>query len=610
MAVFPSFLSRWTQPLFGPKANLASLQAERDLAKDHAAQIAAIHRSQAVIEFGLDGTILTANENFCQVMGYRLDEIQGRHHSLFAEPGYADSSEYRNFWLKLNRGELDAGQYKRLGKGGKEIWIQASYNPIIGPEGRPVKVVKFATDITAQKLRNADFEGQLAAIGKAQAVIEFGLDGVIKWANDNFLAVTGYTLAEIQGQHHAIFVDPAYRDSAEYRKFWESLARGEYDAGRYKRIGKGRREVWIQASYNPILDMNGKPFKVVKYASDVTAEVRATQMLEQAVEQAQEVTVAAQNGDLTRRIPMDGKNGQIAALCSSVNALMESNADIFSDIGRVFAGLARGDLRQRITRDTKGVFDQVKQDANASCEKLASVLGQVGSASEALTSAADQVSSTAQSLAGATNEQAGSVESATHAITTMASSISQNRHNASLTDEIASKASQEARDGGEAVGKTLTAMTQIARKIGIIDDIAYQTNLLALNAAIEAARAGEHGKGFAVVAAEVRKLAERSQEAAKEIGDLASSSVATAEHAGKLLNEIVPSIQKTSGLVREISAASQDQDQSAGQIDRVMGQLNQSTQQNAATAEELAATSEELSGQAMELQRAVSFFSF
>ena len=175
--------------------------------------------------------------------------------------------EYRLFWEKLGRGEYDAGQYKRVGKGGKEVWIQASYNPILDASGKAFKVVKYATDITDQKMRSADFEGQLAAIGKAQAVITFSLDGRILSANDNFLKAMGYSLDEIKGQHHSIFVDSAYRSSAEYRSFWERLGRGEYDSGQYKRIAKGGKEVWIQASYNPIMDMNGRPFKVVKYAT-------------------------------------------------------------------------------------------------------------------------------------------------------------------------------------------------------------------------------------------------------------------------------------------------------------------------------------------------------
>ena len=235
-------------------------------------QLAAISKAMAVIKFTTDGKILTANENFLAALGYSLNEIKDQHHGIFVEPHYRSSNEYRMFWDKLGRGEYDAGQYKRIGKGGKEIWIQASYNPILDTNGKPFKVVKYASDITEQKMRNADFEGQLAAIGKAQAVIEFTPDGKILTANENFLATVGYSLNEIKGQHHGMFVEPSYRQSAEYRMFWDKLGRGEYDANQYKRIGRGGKEIWIQASYNPILDANGKPFKVVKYASDITEQ--------------------------------------------------------------------------------------------------------------------------------------------------------------------------------------------------------------------------------------------------------------------------------------------------------------------------------------------------
>ena len=572
-------------------------------------QVQAIGKSQAVIEFDLKGHVLTANDHFLDALGYSLSEIQGQHHSLFVEPAHRSSAEYRLFWEKLGRGEYDAGQYKRIGKGGKEVWIQASYNPILGADGKPFKVVKYATDITAERLQAADWSGQLDAISKAQAVIEFGMDGRILTANANFLNTLGYSLGEIQGHHHSMFVDSADRASPAYREFWERLGRGEFDAGRYRRIGKGGKEIWIQASYNPIMDLNGQPFKVVKYATDVTEQVRAADMLATVVEQAQTVAGAAREGDLEQRIPLEGKSGAPLALCEGINSLLETTSVIFGDVGRVFSALSNGDLSQRIERDYAGVFQQVKNDANATGEKLSDVMGEVRAAADALMGAANQVSSTAQSLSQAASEQASSVEETTSSIELMSASISQNSDNARVTDGMATKASKEAGDGGDAVTRTVQAMKQIAAKISIVDDIAYQTNLLALNAAIEAARAGEHGKGFAVVAAEVRKLAERSQEAAKEIGDLAGNSVDTAERAGKLLGEIVPSIQRTSELVQEIAAASSEQSQSVTQIGGAMGQLSKATQQNASASEELAATSEELSGQAEQLQQAVAFFS-
>lgn len=242
---------------------------------DYEGQIDAIGRSQAVIEFNMDGTIVRANENFLNAMGYALEEIQGKHHSMFAPEGYAESNEYADFWKGLRAGKFSTGEYKRVGKGNKQIWIQASYNPIFNSNGKPFKVVKFASDVTAQKLQNADYEGQIAAIGKSQAVIEFDMNGTIMNANENFLNAMGYALEEIQGKHHSMFAPEGLADSAEYADFWKDLRAGKFATGEYKRVGKGNKEIWIQASYNPILDLTGKPFKVVKYATNITKQVQA-----------------------------------------------------------------------------------------------------------------------------------------------------------------------------------------------------------------------------------------------------------------------------------------------------------------------------------------------
>jgi len=249
------------------------ITARKIKSMEDAGQIAAIGRAQAVIAFEMDGTIVTANENFLGAMGYTLAEIQGKHHSMFVEQRERDSAAYREFWARLNRGENQSAEYKRIGKGGREVWILASYNPVLDEKGKPFRVVKFATDVTKEKLATADLAGQIASISKSQAVIEFNMDGTIIGANQNFLKTVGYSLDEIRGRHHSMFVDPSERDGAAYREFWAALNRGEYQAAEYKRIGKNAREVWIQASYNPILDLNGKPFKVVKYATDTTAQV-------------------------------------------------------------------------------------------------------------------------------------------------------------------------------------------------------------------------------------------------------------------------------------------------------------------------------------------------
>ena len=237
------------------------------------AKLTALDKSQAVIEFTPDGTILGANENFLGAMGYTLEEVRGKHHGMFVEPAYRDSDEYRQFWASLARGEYQAAQFKRIARGGREIWIEASYNPVVGRKGKTLKVIKYATDITTQKMQFIDLKGQIEAIGKSMAVIEFNLDGTILNANHNFLNAMGYSLDEVRGKHHGMFVEPSYRRSEEYREFWARLGRGEHQAAQFKRIVKGGKEIWIEASYTPILDLNGKPFKIVKYASDITAQV-------------------------------------------------------------------------------------------------------------------------------------------------------------------------------------------------------------------------------------------------------------------------------------------------------------------------------------------------
>jgi methyl-accepting chemotaxis protein len=276
------------------------ITAQKIQSMEDTGKIVAISRAQAVIEFNVDGTIVTANENFLGAMGYSLDEIKGKHHSMFVVPEDRDSAAYREFWARLSRGEYQTAEYKRIGKGGKEIWILASYNPILNEAGKPFKVVKFASDVTEQKLKAADNNGQIDAIGKSQAVIEFNMDGTIRTANRNFLDALGYTLGEIEGKHHGMFVDPNERNTPAYREFWERLNRGQYQAAEYKRIAKGGREIWIQASYNPILDLNGKPFKVVKYATDITAQAIARQKAENARSLIE--TVAAGSEELSASI--------------------------------------------------------------------------------------------------------------------------------------------------------------------------------------------------------------------------------------------------------------------------------------------------------------------
>jgi methyl-accepting chemotaxis protein len=539
--------------------------------------INALNRVQAVIEFSLDGKILHANENFLKTLGYSLEEIKDNHHSMFVDADYRQSSDYRLFWERLGRGEYDVGQYKRIGKGGRVIWIQASYNPIFDKSGKPFKVVKFATDITQQKLRNADFEGQMAAIGKSQAVIEFALDGKIIDANSNFLRVVGYKLDEIKGQHHGMFVEPSYRQSPEYRLFWEKLGRGEYDAAQYKRIGKGGSEIWIQASYNPIMDADGRPFKVVKYATDITASVKASQVLQQTVAQVQAVVESAKDNDLTARISLDGKTGEIGDLCAGVNGLLDTMTD---------------------------------------------VVVKIRAAANEITSASAEISTSTTDLSQRTEEQAASLEETSAAMEEMSATVKKNAENAQQANQSAGTTRDVADRGGQVVAKAVDAMARIeesSRKIsdiiGVIDEIARQTNLLALNAAVEAARAGEAGRGFAVVASEVRSLAQRSSQAAKDIKDLITNSnsqvkdgVDLVSKAGTALQDIVESIKKVAVVISDIAAASAEQAVGIEQVNKALTQMDEVTQQNSALVEENAAAAKTLEQQAKGMSDEVSVF--
>lgn len=291
-----------------------------DTAKE---QVVAIGRSQAVIEFHVDGTIITANDLFLQAVGYTLDEIKGKHHSMFVGADYAKSAEYQQFWERLRGGEAFVGECQRFGKGGKEVSLQASYNPIIGLNGQPVRVVKYASDVTERRLVTADYEGQIEAINKSQAVIEFNLDGTIITANQNFLNAVGYTLSDIQGRHHRMFVEPEEARSPEYAAFWQRLARGEYDARVYKRLTKSGDEIWIQASYNPIMDMEGRPFKVVKYATDVTPVIQTGRIAEETVSDTQSIAAAIE--EMTASITEISGN-MLTAREASEGIITESSA--------------------------------------------------------------------------------------------------------------------------------------------------------------------------------------------------------------------------------------------------------------------------------------------
>ena len=568
----------WVARLMGTGHRVSAKETQRRAClAELQAQVDALHKVQAVIEFDLAGNILTANANFFGALGYTLPEIVGRHHRMFVDEDYAASAAYRDFWTRLARGEFDEGQYRRIGKGGREVWIQASYNPVFDPQGKPYKVIKFATDITRQTLQAADYAGQLAAINKSQAVIEFDLTGTILSANQNFLDAMGYRSEEVQGRHHSMFADATYRDSPEYRAFWEKLGRGEYDAGQYLRHGKGGREIWIQASYNPIFDASGHPVKVVKYATDVTGQVRATLAMQAALAQSRQVVQSAQSGDLTVRVPTADKDGAVAQLCQGINALVEV---------------------------------------------MASLVGDIQGAAEVVNAGVRDIAAGNSDLSVRTEQQAASVEETASSVAELSATVRHTADNARMAAELAVGATDVAARGGQVVHGVVDTMSQInassrriADIIGVIDGIAFQTNILALNAAVEAARAGEQGRGFAVVASEVRSLAQRCGGAAREVKQLIGDSLARVEegsrqveHAGANMEEIVASVARVSTLIGQISQASQEQSLALDQVNQTINHIDHNTQQNAALVEEASAAAHSLQDQAAQLLEAVERF--
>lgn len=714
--------------------------------------MSALDLSMARIEFSMDGTILDANQNFLDVMGYSLDEVKGKHHRIFVDSEYRESEEYSDFWHILNRGKFHQAEYLRIAKGGKEVWIQASYNPVLDETGKPFKVVKYATDITERVLKdkenkvNADAAGALkicqanVMLADNNMVIQYVNDSLVDMLSDREddlkkalpkfsvkdlvgtnvdvfhkapehqrgmiagLQKPFKTMLNVAGLNFSLIATPwigangkrvgtivewidkteEMANAAREREIANANARvkqaldvvatnamiadndcniiymndavtkmmGDAEADLRKDIpgfdasslmGKNidtfhknpahQRSMLsaLSKTYNTEIVVGGRTFALTANPiynddnerigtilewKDRTQEVFAEKEIDQIVD-------AAAAGDLSRRIETRGKDGFFLKLADGLNRLLTISDSVVSDTIRVFDALAHGNLTRKIDDDYQGAFDKLKQDANATVDRLTEIITKIREAASTVSTGASEIAQGNADLSKRTESQASSLEETASSMEEMTSAVKQTSENSVHANELAASAKQKAETGGQVVSKAVVAMDEIndaskkiADIIGVIDEIAFQTNLLALNAAVEAARAGEQGRGFAVVAGEVRNLAQRSAGAAREIKDLIRDSVDKVEagtslvnESGKTLGEIIDSVDRVSVMIKEISTAAREQSSGIEQVNSAVAQMDEMTQQNAALVEEASAAGEAMAEQAQSMMQMMEFFS-
>ena len=585
---------------------------------DYEGQINAIARAQGVIECTPGGEVVNANDIFLKLMGYSLEDVKGKNYSMFVHPDSRGTASYQSFWPAMSRGESRQGEYRKQTRDGREVWLQGVYNPILGADGKPFKVVAYLSDITRQRqeaLLNAAFRGALDQLDANVMAVDANLK--IIYVNP----AAGQMLARAQDAFRKDL--PGFDASVLLGASLETLTREPAVLrGQVERLAEPvtRQEViggrTMKTIMSAMKDETGRRLGTVIEWFDRTQEMATESEL-------QEVIGAVTAGNLDNRISLEGKRGFFLTLSSGINELVDSIGTVVGEVQSLVAAANQGDLTRRIeTQNKSGLLVKIGSGINELTENLAGLVSRVKVVAFEVSRGANEISQGNANLSQRTEEQASSLEETASSMEEMTSTVKQSADNAGHANQLAVAARDQAEKGGAVVSKAVKAMAEIndaAKKIadiiGVIDEIAFQTNLLALNAAVEAARAGEQGRGFAVVATEVRSLAGRSATAAKEIKALIQDSVRKVDEgsnyvtqSGATLEQIVGAVKKVTDIVAEIAAASREQSSGIEQVNKAVMQLDELTQQNAALVEEASAASQTMAEQARGLNDSMQRF--